>query len=305
MSETSIKEKAVAFEALSMFFKGDSDKAWEVLESLDADYSSPFASYTRDFTSSQEEENEFNEIWRRVRDAFDKEKIPYKILDQDDERVRGRISPSHFVYTAGNRELGDEKRLVILGSPLPSLMAKSEIFDAVAFASEKCWAITAPFDLGSGSYALSTALKLGALPIAVLPSGISKCPTQGMLELMEKVYENGILVTQFAPSLKYEKWHVVLRNRFLSSFGDAFFLVEEKDGGPSWPVFDSAYEKGKKTALSFSACTNPNFSWMKTRMKEDVIQYKKSRDLQKLFPGEKRERKKREKYVDLTPSLFD
>ena len=305
MSQPVIKEKAIAYEALSLFYKGDRDKAWNVLSSLNADFTSPFASYTREFTSSFQEEAEFNEIWRNTRDAFSKERIPFSVIDEEDERVKDRMTPVHFLYSAGERELGDEKRLVILGTPLPSLQAKSEIFDAVSLSSEKGWAVVAPFDSGSGAYALQSALKLGALPIAVLSSGISKCPSESMLELMEQVYNKGILITQNAPCVKYEKWHVVLRNRFLSSFGDAYFLVEEKNGGPSWAVFDPAVEKGKKASISLSAASNPNFTWCSERLKDDVVPYKKPKDLLKLFLEEEKPRKRKEKYVDPTPSLFD
>ena len=305
MLQTAIKEKAVAYEALSLFYKGDRDKAWDVLSTLNADFSSPFASYTREFTSSSREEMVFNELWRNSRDAFSREKIPFSVIDEEDERVKGRMAPVHFLYSAGERELGNEKRLVILGSPLPSLKAKSDIFDAVSLSAEKGWAVVAPFDSGSGAYALQSALKLGALPIAVLSSGISKCPSESMLELMEQVYSKGILITQNAPSVKYEKWHVVLRNRFLSSFGDAYFLVEEKNGGPSWAVFDPAVEKGKKTSISLSAASNPNYSWCSERLKGNVVPYKKPKDLLKLLGDEKKPGKRREKYVDPTPSLFD
>lgn len=305
MSLPAIKEKAIAYESLVSFFKGDREKAWSVLSSLNADFSSPFASYTREFTSSFQEESDFNDIWRRTRDSFSSERIPFSVMDENDERVKGGMAPGHFLYSAGSREIGKEKRLVILGSPLPSLQAKNDIFNGVSLASEKGWAVVAPFDSGSGAYALQSALKLGALPIAVLSSWLSKCPSESLLDLMEQVYSKGILITQASPSMKFEKWHVVLRNRFLSSFGDGFFLVEEKNGGPSWAVFDPAVEKGKKAAISFSAATNPNFSWCIERLQGDVIPYKKPKDLQKLFGEEKTPRKRREKYVDLTPSLFD
>ena len=100
MSQPVIKEKAIAYEALSLFYKGDRDKAWNVLSSLNADFSSPFASYTRDFTSSFQEETEFNEIWRNTRDAFSKERIPFSVIDEEDERVKDKMAPVHFLYSA-------------------------------------------------------------------------------------------------------------------------------------------------------------------------------------------------------------
>ena len=81
--------------------------------------------------------------------------------------------------------------------------------------------------------------------------------------------------------------------------------MEEKNGGPSLAVFDPAIEKGKKTSISLLAASNPNFTWCSERLKDDVVPYKKPKDLLKLFSEEKKPRKRKEKYVDPTPSLFD
>ncbi|MGN1164350.1 MAG: DNA-processing protein DprA [Candidatus Ornithospirochaeta sp.] len=301
MSENTVREKAVAFEALSIFF-GDSDKAWKVLEALGADSYSSFASYTREFTSTQEDAGRFDEIWRTVRDKFASEKIPYNTIGEDDPLSKGNISSFHFMYSAGKKSLDSSPRLVVLGPPLPSQEAKANIFDCCGYAASKGWSIVAPLDSGSGSHALRSALKLGAKTIAVLPSFLSKCPSENLLEIMEKVYSEGTLLTPFSPVVKYEKWHVVKRNTFIASFGDAFFLSEEKDGGPSWAIFDAAsQEKGK--AISINALSNPSLSWCRSRLMPPVITYTKPKDLDKLFHEEKTKRK-REKFVDLTPSLF-
>lgn len=296
MSEDAVKAKAIAFEALLKFYSGDRDKAWRVLSSLSADFSLPFASYTREFTSSPEEEREFNEIWRSVRDGFMAERVPFRVEEYS------YPGDEHFIYVAGKERIGDEKRLVILGSPLPSLKAKDDIFNCVSFASSQGWAVIAPFDSGSGSYALSCALKLGAKAIAVLSSSVTKCPSESMLDLMGKTFENGTLISVSSPVVKFEKWHVVRRNRFISSFGDGFFLSEEKDGGPSWPIFDSAVEKGKKVMIPLSLGENPNYRWCRDRLEKGAYLYSKPKDLLKLFPHH-RERT-RERRDDLTPSLF-
>ena len=302
MSETTVREKAVAYEALSIFFS-DPEKAWKVLENLGAESYSSFASYTREFTENQEEAGRFDEIWRTVRDKFAQEKIPYETIGEDDLVAKGSISSFHFIYTAGKRRLDDSPRLVVLGPPLPSQKAKESIFDCCGYAASKGWTVVAPLDSGSGSHALRSALKLGAKTVAVLPSFLSKCPSENLLETMEKVYGEGTLLTPFSPVVKYEKWHVVKRNSFIASFGDGFFLSEEKDGGPSWAIFDAApQDKGK--AISLSALSSPSLSWCRSRLVPPVIPYQKPKDLDKLFPQEKTKRN-RVKFVDLTPSLFD
>ena len=80
MSEDVVKSKAIAFEALKLLYKGDDERAWNTLVSLNPDFSLPFASYTREFVADGKEETLFNEIWRSVRSAFDQERIPLSIL---------------------------------------------------------------------------------------------------------------------------------------------------------------------------------------------------------------------------------
>ena len=51
MSEDVVKSKAIAFEALKLLYKGDDERAWNTLVSLNPDFSLPFASYTREFVA--------------------------------------------------------------------------------------------------------------------------------------------------------------------------------------------------------------------------------------------------------------
>ena len=304
MSEDVVKSKAIAFEALKLLYKGDDERAWNTLVSLNPDFSLPFASYTREFVADGKEETLFNEIWRSVRSAFDQERIPFSVVTEEDY-PSSHMEGVHFLYTAGKLPLGSERKLVVVGTPIPSLKAKDDIFNAVAFAAEKGWTIVSPLASGCSSFALSSALNLGASTIAVLSSPISKCPSEALLELMEKVYEKGTLVSQFSPLTKSEKWHVVLRNRFLSSFGDGYFLAEDKDGGPSWPIFDSALEKGRKGAIPKSLMDNRGYSWCGQRLLDKAIPYSKPKDLLKLFGEERSVRRGGKRKEDLTPSLFD
>ena len=98
---------------------------------------------------------------------------------------------------------------------------------------------------------------------------------------------------------------MVVGKRSTLSCRDGFFLAEEKKGGPARAIFDGAREKGKRVSISLSSANNPNYSWCGERLGEGVVPYKKAKDLIKLFPDEKTPRKKREIYVDPTPSLFD
>lgn len=285
MGTEHFKEKASAYTALSLFYSDDK-KAWDILTSLDVDYSLSFPSYTREFTSTQEEESRFNALWRDVRSSFELCRINYTVLPYEDEE-----NNIHFLYLAGDAGLQEGKKLVFLGAVMPSLEARKDTYLCVQEAIKNGYTIVAPFESGLGPYALSVAVKEGGKAVAVLSSNLTMCSNESLLELMEAIYSKGLLVSQFSPHTKREKWHMVLRNRFLSSFGDAFYLSEEKDGGPGWAVFDAALKKGKKCGISYSAVSNANYSWCRARSEDGALVIKKPKDIKALFP-QARKRKK-------------
>lgn len=293
MDDKYLKEKASAYTALSLFYSDDK-KAWDTLSALKADYSLSFPSYTREFTSSLDEEARFNSIWRDVRASFESCRINYSVLPYEDEE-----NSIHFLYLAGDESLINGKKLVFLGAVMPSLEARKDTYLCVKEAINNGYTIVAPFESGLGPYALSVAIKEGGKAVAVLPSNLTTCPNESLLELMEAIYNKGLLLSQFSPYTKREKWHMVLRNRFLSSFGDAFYLSEEKDGGPGWAVFDGALKKGKKCALSYSSASNVNFSWCRIRSEEGALVIKKPKEIKKLFTVSRKKREEGKK----TPAL--
>ena len=291
-----MREKAVAFSALTLYYDGDGEKAWNTLEGLNADFSLSFASYTREFAPTVEEEARFNSIWRDVRSSFSDSRIPFTVVPYSEDG-----NPVHFLYLAGRTELIEARKLVFLGSVMPSLQGRKDTALAVMEAVKNGYSVLAPFEPGLGPYALSVALREGGNAVAVLSSELSKCPSENLLPLMEEIYKRGLLVSQFPPCVKREKWHVVLRNRFLSSFGDAFYMAEEKDGGPGWAVFDAALKKGKKCAISSSAVENPNFSWCSDRVSKGAVALRKPREIKSLFTVP---RKRKPKTEDTTGDLF-
>lgn len=279
---------AIVYTTLRTFYSGDGEKAWKEMEERDIDYSIPFASYLGEFASSEEKEH-LNAVWCDVRRSFDSVRIPYEIIPYSDP-----VSDVHFIYTAGRRELIEKKKLVYTGAVMPSLQARKDTALSVMEAVKNDYTVVAPFEGGIGPYALSVALKEGGSLCAVLPCFISKCPNENLLSLMEGIYDSGLLLSPFSPYTKSEKWHVVLRNRFLASFGDGFYLPEEKNGGPGWAVFDQAFKNGKRCAVSSSSLSNPNFSWCRERSEMGALEIKKPRDIKLLFTTP-RKRKNSEK----------
>lgn len=289
-------QKAINYETLASFFK-DRDKAYSLLDNIG---DAPFPSKAKSFVDSYLDEEKLCEEWRRVRDSFSSSKIPFEIISTPELKENS----VHFLYGAGNVELRDGKSIVILGAKEPSLQAKKDTTSVIDEAIKENLTILCPLELGLSSFALSYALKNNGKVIALLSSWLTKCPSEVLQPLMEEVYNKGLLLTQFAPSIKSEKWHVVLRNKLLAILGDAFFLPEEKDGGPSWPTFDLALTLNKPALISASILDNPNYKWCQDREKKGATRYNNKKDIKKLFGEKPKVRRTKKKETDDTLPLF-
>lgn len=304
MHSTLNKSGAMCYEALCNL-TNDRDEAWRLLRSLKIDGSNPLPAYSSSlFLSIGASEEDVNSSWRRVREAFDKERISFEVLKEGDELFplnKGREN-IHFLYAAGNIELLKEKRITFLGMSQPSIQGKSDTLAAVVEAVSNGYAVVAPLDTGLGAFALSVALKENGKAIAFLSGGLSKCPSEGLLSLQSELYSKGLLLSIFAPSLKVERYHVVYRNKYLAGISEGVYLAEEKDGGPSWAIFDPAMDAGIPVMLSKNMVDNPNFTWANDRALKGAMVAKKATEVKKLLLD--RKKSKKEKFVDSTPDLF-
>ncbi len=298
-------EEAKCFEALVQL-SGDTKKAWKLMMDLNIDGSVSLPFYGNAiYAAIGKDNNEISQTYKAVSEAFDSERIDYSIIPSTSPLFPYNKStePVYYLYSAGNTELLTKRMVTCIGSPLPSLQGKSDMAKAVAAIVELDGAVIAPLDSGLGAFALSVALKEGGAAIGVLSTSISKCPSQNLIELMSALYENGLLISQFAPSVKSQKWHIVLRNRFLAGISESVYLAEDKNGGPSWSIFDSAKELGARTMISHSLVENPNCKWAYDRVKNGSLIEKTPVDIKKLLPP-KRGNAKRVEFDDLTPDLF-
>lgn len=297
--------EASCYEALCLL-TADGDQAWSLMRSLRINDESPLPSYSLqlgELLNASKEDIE--SAWQKVRMAFERERLDYSILKHDDPLFPVNVGTQnvHYLYLAGNAELLKEERITFLGMPHPSIQGKSDILEAVSEAVKRGIAIMAPLDTGLGAFALSVALKENGKAIALLSGGLSKCPSEGLMQLQMDLYQRGLLLSIFAPSVKIEKYHVVFRNRYLSGISKAIYLAEEKDGGPAWAIFDPALSYGIPTMISSSLVENPNYTWARSRVERGALVAKKGSDIKKLII--KKGKRKREEIVDLTPDLFD
>lgn len=295
-------EEAKCFETLASLL-GNEKKAIRLISDIGFDGKTPLPYYANViYAATGKSNDEICSVYKSVSEAFDSERIDYSVLSHINPMfpLNKSIEPVYYLYAAGKKELLLKKRATCIGSPMPSIQGKSDMAAAVEKIIDSGAVVMSPLDSGLGAFALSLALSKGGGAIGVLSGPISKCPNHSLVELMGSLYENGLLLSQFAPSVKSQKWHVVLRNRFIGGISDSVYLPEDKDGGPSWAIFDSAFEHGAKTMIAKALVENPNQRWARERVSKGALIERTPRDIYRFLLGKRKD----VEFDDLTPDLF-
>lgn len=305
MCITPNSEEAKCFEALSIL-TGDRDKAWRLMVELNIDGSVSLPFYGNAlYAAIGKTIDEISLAYKEVDDAFSEIRADYSIITSVDRLFPENKSDEKvcYLYAAGNKELLAKTMVACVGAPSPSIQGRSDMANAVSTLVASDIAILAPLDSGLGAFALSVALKENGSAIAVMSSPIARCQNPQLLDLMGELYEKGLLISQFAPNVKSQKWHVVLRNRFLAGISKGVYLAEDKDGGPSWAIFDYAKELGASTMISKALVDNPNCRWPRDRVASGSLIERKPNDLLKLAK-KNASQSKSNVFDDLIPDLF-
>lgn len=302
--------ESMCYESILTLVNEDYKRAYEVYSELKGkvDLSDPLPSFSSLISALiKRSEDEIDSVWRAIRLKYQNIKASYEILDEKNilfpkELLKSEY-PVPFLYALGNIALLDKERLTVIGSLSPSETASAIVKETASFIKKAKVALFTPLRLGISSIAIADTLKECSSVIAFSSSFVTKAPNERLKAQMVDLYKMGALILSVSgPARMENKWHQVVRNRAISSLSTSVFLVEEKDGGASWKIFDDAKEHARAMLSSHFASLD-GYSFTKSRLSDGVLEYKNSSDLKKLL--EKKEKRVKVKTdLSLTPDLF-
>ncbi len=284
MPMTPEKERAANYETIAAL-TGDRERAYRLAMALpDPDKPLYDAASVLAETIGREA-GEISRLRAAIGEAFASERIDTRILFPESPlfpREMGERFP--VIYAAGDLSLLKGRRVAFLGMPKPSMQGRSDAFDALSWFISEGVAVMLTLDDGIPIFALDRTLKNGGKAIAILSGPLSKCASEAEAELQGRVYASGLLLSVFPPSQRIERWLVMVRNSFMASISESAFLAEEKDGGPSWSVFDKVLTSGGRAMLSASMLDVPSYSWARKRTESGALTCSSAKDLRRLVP---------------------
>ncbi|KOS69481.1 DNA processing protein [Lysinibacillus contaminans] len=154
-------------------------------------------------------------------------------------------SPPTVLYIKGQYSLLGGKHIAIIGSRKATVYTKTAMDLIVPPLVEHEYTIVSGLARGADTLAHEATMKYGGKTIAVLGHGFHHVyPRENQL-LAEKMAEEQLLITEYPPYMRPEKWHFPMRNRIISGLSSALVVTEAALKSGTLITTECALEQGK------------------------------------------------------------
>lgn len=155
-------------------------------------------------------------------------------------------SPPTVLYVKGQYSLlSNNKQIAIIGSRKATAYSKRAIDVIVPPLVQRGYTVVSGLARGADTIAHRATLDVGGHTIAVLGHGFNYLyPAENRI-LAKQLAENQLLVTEYPPYMKPEKWHFPMRNRIISGLSQALVVTEAALKSGTLITTELALEQGK------------------------------------------------------------
>ena len=164
-------------------------------------------------------------------------------FDRDYPKLLSYIyAPPVLLYYRG--KLPEMPCIAVVGSRKTTKHGRENSFEISKFLSKKGFCITSGLARGIDSCAHHGALECG-ITTAVLGSGINICYPPENKYLMDRIKENGCVISEFPINKKPSKYTFPSRNRIISGLSEAVIVVEATKRSGSLITAEFALNQGR------------------------------------------------------------
>jgi len=116
--------------------------------------------------------------------------------------------------------------LAVVGTRKPSAYGRESTRKLLTPLCERGISIISGLAMGIDTIAHQCALEKNSGTIAVLAHGLDEVYPPLNRELAKRIVQNGLLLSEYEPCTKVEKWNFPARNRIISALSNAVFIIE-------------------------------------------------------------------------------
>ncbi|CAM3079916.1 DNA-processing protein DprA [Filibacter tadaridae] len=171
--------------------------------------------------------------------------IPFTNSQYPDS-LKNLIDPPAVLYACGNPGLLHQRfKIAIIGSRKATAYSNEAMELIVPPLVESDVIIVSGLATGADTLAHKAAIKYGGKTIAVLGHGFFHLYPKENRLLADEIIKNHLLITEYPPYVKPEKWTFPMRNRIISGLSDAVIVTEAADKSGTMSTVEHALDHGK------------------------------------------------------------
>ncbi|GLC87414.1 DNA-processing protein DprA [Lysinibacillus piscis] len=156
------------------------------------------------------------------------------------------VNPPTVLYVRGQQSLlASEQHIAIIGSRKATDYTKTAMNLIVPPLVQHGYTVVSGLAKGADTIAHQTTVDIGGQTIAVLGHGFNHCYPAENRALAEYMAHHQLLVTEYPPYMKPEKWHFPMRNRIISGLSKAVVVTEAALKSGTMITMECALEQGK------------------------------------------------------------
>lgn len=185
-----------------------------------------------------------------------------------------------FLYVRGKKSLLHETRTVALvGSRQASENAKRDTRYLAEELGKNGIVVISGLAKGIDVIAHKAALVKGYHTIAVIGTNLNQYYPVENKEVQLEIEKKGLIVTQFSPASKTQRWFFPMRNGVMSGLSLATIIMEAGETSGSLKQADYALKQGRKLLIPESALKLDKIAWPAKYKKKGAVVVKNSTDV--------------------------
>jgi DNA processing protein len=201
-----------------------------------------------------------SEIIKEQIQQYEKNEIKViTILDENYPSLLKEIyQPPWVLFAKGNISLLEKQpKLAVVGSRQATQYGKSAIRLLFPPLVEKGVVIVSGLANGIDTLAHENAMKNGGDTIAVIAGGLNHIYPKENIELATEMMKTQLVVSEYPPNTKPERWHFPARNRIISGMSNGTFIIEAKRKSGSLITANYAVNEGREVFSLPGSIFNP------------------------------------------------
>lgn len=173
-----------------------------------------------------------------------------------------------YLFMRGNPDLLKNRIVAVVGTRHPSDTGREKAYRLSKMLGKAGIVVSSGLARGIDTAAHNAALECNQLTISVIGTPITNVYPKENEKLQQAISEQGLVISQFPPSAKVQRWHFPMRNAVMSGISLATAIIEASETSGALIQARYAIKQARKVFIPQSALDNPNISWPNKLIKQ-------------------------------------